>query len=486
MMEENTNETVEVTTEQPVLTKKKKNMKGIIALVAIVLVLAGGLYFGYKKFFSPKSIFIKSVNKEYKKLEKYIDNFTLDNKEEKPILITSDLNFDINVDDSLLNDSSSKKIISEINKLGLKSQFGVDSKNMEVLIKLNALYDNKSLLNINGYYTDNSLFIELKDLYNKYIEVPVETTGMFDTSSMSMQDIDKDDLKYLLSKTKDMILNNLNEKDFKKSSDKVMINGKEVKATKLTYSFSEKSSYELAKGALNSMSKDSKYIKILAKMTGSKEDEIKEGLQAASAMMGMADSSELDKTTIGTLSVYTKGVSGISFEVVDEESGKTEMAFYHKDDDKVFTVSENGKDILNISINDKNVKVVIDNEGQEIKLNVTKEEKDKTIVYDYTLETEDTKIKGKLTEEIIKQNEDGTGEYKITSEASSMGVSIKLSGNLKIEFKDKLSIPNTSNSINYEDLDEEDSEEILSKLLQNNVLASLIQNFTSEEQLIAY
>ena len=150
MMEENKIETTEVTNERPVNTKNKKNMKGIIVLVASVLVLAFGLYYGYKKFLSPKSQFIKAVNKEYKKVEKYIDDFTIDNSDSKPVLVTSDLNFNLNVDDSLLSDDSSKTILSELNKLGLKSQIGIDSKNMEALVKFNALYDNKSLLNMNG------------------------------------------------------------------------------------------------------------------------------------------------------------------------------------------------------------------------------------------------------------------------------------------------------------------------------------------------
>ena len=482
MMEENKIETTEVTNERPVNTKNKKNMKGIIVLVASVLVLAFGLYYGYKKFLSPKSQFIKAVNKEYKKVEKYIDDFTIDNSDSKPVLVTSDLNFNLNVDDSLLSDDSSKTILSELNKLGLKSQIGIDSKNMEALVKFNALYDNKSLLNMNGYFKDNSIFIELKDLYDKYIEVPLEmeTTGMFDANSTSLKNVTKDDLKYLVSKTKDAILNNLNEKDFKKSTDKVKINGKEVKVTKLTYSFSEKTTYELAKGALNSISNDSKFIKILAKISGTKEDEIKQSLQASAQMFGLVDTKELDKTTTAKLSVYTKGVSGISLEAIDEESGKTEIAYYHNDDNYVFNVSENDKNIVTINVNDKNINALIDSEGEKIKLNINKEEKDKTIVYNYTLETDDSKIKGKLTEEIIKKNDDGTGEFKITSEASTMGVSAKITGNLKIEFKDKLELPNTKNSIKYDEIPEEDSNEISNKLAQNSVLVSLIEKFIPE------
>ena len=303
---------------------------------------------------------------------------------------------------------------------------------------------------------------------------------MFDANSISLKNVTKDDLKYLVSKTKDAILNNLNEKDFKKSTDKVKINGKEVKVTKLTYSFSEKTTYELAKGALNSISNDSKFIKILAKISGTKEDEIKQSLQASAQMFGLVDTKELDKTTTAKLSVYTKGVSGISLEAIDEESGKTEIAYYHNDDNYVFNVSENDKNIVTINVNDKNINALIDSEGEKIKLNINKEEKDKTIVYNYTLETDDSKIKGKLTEEIIKKNDDGTGEFKITSEASTMGVSAKITGNLKIEFKDKLELPNTKNSIKYDEIPEEDSNEISNKLAQNSVLVSLIEKFIPE------
>ena len=481
-MEENNN-TTEVVTEQPVLTKKKKNMKGIIALVAIVLVLAGGLYFGYKKFFSPKSIFIKSVNKEYKKLEKYIDNFTLDNKEEKPILITSDLNFDINVDDSLLNDSSSKKIISEINKLGLKSQFGVDSKNMEVLIKLNALYDNKSLLNINGYYIDNSLFIELKDLYDKYIEVPVETTGMFDTSSMSMQDIDKDDLKYLLSKTKDMILNNLNEKDFKKSSDKVMINGKEVKATKLTYSFSEKSSYELAKGALNSMSKDSKYIKILAKLTEEKESAVKSNLkESIKSLKEVVKEGKLDKKVNVKFGILVKGITkkyvGFIFETVDG----AKLVYYENGKNKEIRLSKENQDLIRVSTKDTKTVITLVSEGQEFDITVEKSIKGKKTIYDWDLSVKGAALNGKIIIDKVKENKDGTGETKITVEASMMGlITFKVEGDLKAEYVDKLPMPDTTNSIKAENISESDWAKIEQRLNNNDALQSFGNAFIQQQ-----
>ena len=467
---------------QEVSTKKKKDIKLIAIIIAAVLILISGIYLGYKKFFSPKAIFIKSVNKEYKKIEKLIDS-SFGFESDKPVLVTNNLKINFDVDDSLTSDSSIKNTISEFNKLGLNSQIGIDSKNMEALVKLNALYDNKSLLNINGYLINNSVFVELKDLYDKYIEMPVETTNSISqNNSLNLKDLDKEDIKYLMSKTKDAILNNLNEKDFKKSSSKVKVDGKEVRVKKISYKLSEKSLYEMANGALDSLSSDSKYIKILAKMTGAKEEEIKTGLAAASTMMGLADSKDLDKTTIGTISIYIKGVEGISFEIENEKYGNSGISYYYNKNNKVINMTNNGGTLLDANINDKKASIIINDLGEEkLKLNVTKEEKDKNKIYNYILETADTKLKGKLVIETIKKNDDGTGEYKISSQASTMGIDFKLASNLKIEYKDKLNIPNISNSVKYEELSEADYQKISYNLLKNNAFITLIEKFIPAE-----
>ena len=78
-VETNVEEKVETPVEEVVQTvvepveetdKKKKNIKTLIILVAIVAVLSCGVWFLYKKFFNPKSMFINAVNNEYAKFFK--------------------------------------------------------------------------------------------------------------------------------------------------------------------------------------------------------------------------------------------------------------------------------------------------------------------------------------------------------------------------------------------------------------------------------
>ena len=453
-----------------------KNKKSIIVVIAMVLILAIGLFVGYKKSFSKKNLFAKNINKEYKKLERIFDDNDLNIKTNKPVLITSDFKFNIDVDGKLLNDEQTEEILDELNKLGISSQIGIDTKNAEALVRLKALYDDESILGIGGYFKNNSLFLELKDLFDKYIEIPIETTGTLSTGSNSINlgDINKEDVKYLLSKTKDIILDNLDEDDFKKSNTELKVNGKKVKVSKLSYEISEKTAYELYKNVMISMSKDSKYIKVLSKLSGEKEKNIKEGFENSVKMFELMGKSDFDNKTIATLSVYTKGVSGLSFEV-GEGKEKFEVSYYYNDDYKVIAIKQNNKDLVNIKYGDNKIKVVINTDNGKMSLDINKEVKGKTTTYNYVLETEDAKIKGKVIKEVIKENKDGSGESKLSFEFSTIGVKLELSGNVKVEYKDKLKMPDTSDSIKAEDL--EDGLQEIFEGLSDSELGSLLEIF---------
>lgn len=476
-------EVVENISTVSAINSEKKNKNGIVIALIILVALVAVAWFAYTKLFNTKNIFIRSINKGYAEFEDLIDESTKNQKDIKTFVMSNDMSFNLDVDKSLI-DEDTKEIIDEVNKLSIKNEIGFDQKNQKMLLTLDALYSEKDLINVGAYLQDEKVYVELKNIFDKYIEIPVEEYGvMFDGTGIGNASVE--DVKYILSKSKDAIINNLDGKKFKKSNATIDVDGKNVKTTKITYTFDEKSVLELSEKVVEDISKDSKYIKILAKVSGMEEKEIKDALkEAKTSIKEEIKNGEFNSETEIKLSVFVKGITrknaGYELEVNDEYDGTSKMSYYKNGKTEVFKMSQDKEDIITATSKDDKTVIKLNAEGEEIKVTITKKESGKTTNYDFTVDVNGMKINGKLTEEIIKENKDGSGESKVTVEASMMGlVKFKISDTIKLEYKDKLELPNISNSVNYEELSEEDYNKIMTKLGENETLVSLIEKFSS-------
>jgi len=459
---------------------KKKGNKGPFIIIALVIAaLAAIVYFAYTNLGNPKKMFTRSINKGYKEVENFIDDaFKGDIK--KAMVLNNDLKVNIKMDDSLMNDDT-KGIIEEINKIKLETEIGYDQKNKQMLMILGALYDNKSLINAGAYAKDEKMYFELKDLFDKYIEVPMEDyDSYFEQSS-----IDVDDVKYILSKTKDAFINNLDEKNFKKSKATIKVDGKNVKATKITYALSEEKTKKLTKDALSTLVKDSKYIEALAALSGMDKKEIKGSIEEMiDQLEEEIKSKELDTEDVISFVVYTKGFMAdtVGYEIVikDVESKETGVISYYKGKTKdELKVVAQGKELMNATISDKKFVFEVPNGTSAVRLEVLKKEKGKKTTYSYSLTASGISINGDVVVEMIKENKDGSYEANISASASLMGmVEVKVSGKSKLEYKDKLKLPNVSNSVKADELSEEDTNTIQTNLMKNEALVSFISKIS--------
>lgn len=483
MKKKNVDMVESVKNEEKEITIKESNKKGLIITICMAVVLILGLVFTYTKLLNPKSIFVKSVNKGYEKLENLIvDNKTNTTKLNKPIMITSDVKFNMSMDEALA-DESSKKMMEEFNKLSISEKFGFDQKNKKMLATIKYLYGEDSLMDIGAYLKDEKMFLELKNIYDKYIELPMSISN----SNNGKLNLDNDELKYFLSKTKDAVVNNMKSKDFKQSSEK--INGdKTIKVTKITYGLSEKSATELSLNFYKSIYKDSKYIKILAKLSNQKESDIKKNIkESIDSIEEVVKEGKLDKEVKVRFGVLVKGLTkkhvGYIFETID----KAKLVYYKNGDNKEFRLSKDNKDLLKSSTKDDKTVITLISQGQEFEITVKKSIKGNKTMYEYELGNQGAKLNGEIVIEKVKENKDGTGERKISADISMMGlVTFKVTADIKIEYTDKIELPDTSNSIKAADLTEEDLANISEKLKNNEGLKSFINMFGSGEQEVVY
>ena len=173
-----------------------------------------------------------------------------------------------------------------------------------------------------------------------------------------------------------------------------------------------------------------------------------------------------------------KKTVGYEILVDSEEKGSITYIKGDKKDTLKFIVED--EEIINATITDNKFMVELTNDGKTISLDVLKKEKDKKTTYSYTLTAAGTSISGDVIVEMIKENKDGSYEAKISSSASVMGmVTVTISGTSKAEYSDNLDLPNVSNSVDYEELTEEDMNTIKTKLMENKALVSLIAKIST-------
>lgn len=476
--EKKVEEIIEEKAESNNKSSKGSNGKTFAILGVVVLALAALLYFGYTKLFNPKQLFVNAINNNYKQLENLFDDTKNTTKlsDTKPAIVEEDLSLNLEVDDSLL-DSDTKAIIDEINKLKINAKVGIDSKEKEGLVNLNALYDKSSLIDLGAYLKDNKIYFDLKDLYSKLIEVPLDEMDIeLDQAKMNY---DTEDLKYIVKTTKDAYLNNLDNKDFKKSTSTLKIDGKEVKTTRISYSLNEKEATELTKKAFKELIKDSKYINTLSKVSGADKKEIKDSIQEM--LDELSDNKDFDEDTTITFNTYVKGFKhdnvGFDF-VIEGKDTNTKLAYYKNADVKEISITSDDEFTLKAKITDKKIKINASADEQEVTINIDKKEEKNKKTYDYTISSQGVSLKGSVIVDVKEDSEDKY-EAKITSSASMMGMAkATITVNVKAETVKSLDLPSLKDSISYDKLTEEDTNNIMNKLMQNEALQKLISNFS--------
>ena len=455
---------------------KKKNKSVIIIAIIAILVLA--LCLLYKFIYNPKKLFIRSINKQYTEVENYLDDLIKETSNKKAMTISNDLEFNVKVDESISNNSTNS-LIDEINKLKLNSEIGYDKKNKQMLINVNALYEKDSIINLITYVKDKNLYLELKDLFDKYIIVPVD-----DYDSYFKNTISESDIKYILKKTKDVYINNLDEKNFKKSNETIKIDGKDTKVSKISYEISQKEAYILGENILKELKNDSKYIEALATISNEDKETIKKAMEkGVESLQKDISSKKFDSKNRISFVTYVKGITNksVGYEVLVNGSDNVKIS-YTKGDNNTIKVVMNNEEILNAQIYNDKIKMSINVEDKKITFDISKKVNGKKTTYDYDLNISGMSVTGNIIVDMKKENKDGSYEAEVDVNANVMGlVKLNVKNTSKAVITDELKLPDLSNSINYEKLTDEDINNIKSKLYENKAIKTVIEKFSKSE-----
>jgi len=464
------------------IEKEKKNNKFKIVLILVAVLLIGGfLYFN-----SPKNIFLRVINKGYNNIVENLESNV--DKSKKNIKTGGNLTFDFKIND-LYKNSFDTSLIDEINKLELELNSEIGSKTKEFMYELNTKYDSNNLLGLAIYGKEKNIYLELKEIFDKYIEIPI------DNYDELFEDYDKslEESEYIIAKLKNSLLKNLDNKDFKKSKTTLKTDDKEFKVNKIEYKINEKSATKLMMNVFKDLKKDKKFIKNLSQLSETEEKEITDLLNSLIEELGSA--TEFDTETFISISLYTKGFLheyvGFEFNINNE----VKLDYYNYIDDSYGNLDIDGE------ISTIKCKKQKENESKiEININgiiidVLAKEKDRKYDYSYKLDIDGMIIDGEmnfdLSEEVKdkKYNNDFDFSIKLKYDDQELiSFATKYDGSTEI-LDESFTNLTTKDTINIEELTETDINTIYTNITNNQNIINFItniQNALSEENEVNY
>ena len=277
---------------------EKKNKKGIVILVSIIILILALLICGYFYLSSPKRIISGYTNSLY-------DSF------EKDIGVNYDsINMNLNVVPTV-NNANDKNLETIINKIEFALSGAIDYKNKTLKYNLALDYDKDSLLDVDMQYKNN-LYVKLNNLYDNPIKI--EDNDFSDVFKKS----DTKDLKVVVKGYIDAFNSSLKNKYITtKNKD-----GYKVITIDLTNDNYKKISKDISNKLLN----NKEFIKSYANMNDEKESEVKEDLKDI-------DDGEYDGIKV---SLYTKGLTYDTKKIsLEDEDTKVEVKLLDDNNYKV-------------------------------------------------------------------------------------------------------------------------------------------------------
>lgn len=460
------------------LAKKKSKVVPIVMGVAVlVLATLSILYF---VFHNSKNLFLGAINKEYTELTRNLSvSGVYDKAKNSSVVVTGEAGIQVSKVDEALVGSDAKQLLDVINQLKLRYTYGIDYKNKKMSYLLGYMYGDKDMLQVNVYGQEKNMYVELKDLFSKYIRIPYEELDtMFEDPNTSLED-----MKMMTKAIKDATLNALDSNDFKKTKATIQIGEKEEKTKKISYTVNQKNMPDIIASVITTLKKDKSFLNILQKYSGKTEKEI---IKSLNKMSAEAKNKDWDEVTV---SIYFKGITNqaVQYELQEKSSNMTFV--YQKDGkEKRFTIAEEDTEWIRFAYEEKTnteSKMTVVIPSLDIDGSIQKTKTGGTSTYDFTFrDSKDTiKITGKCISKAEEKGKDTNYaiDFTMNMESGNQALgSIKITSNgtstigAPIESKEDF-----TNNIAIEEMTEEHSNEIMTNIMNNETFMSFMNNIVN-------
>ena len=228
--------------------KKKKVIATIIIIIAVGLLVAGGILI-YQNY-SNKNRIITSFNELKTALEETLNLNKEDESTSIKQTVTGSTTFNIN---TMLGNSEdgTDVIINNLNSSTFNYEYRLDTESKRMYLDGSLLLNNIEMLGINFYQAEDISYVFLRNIFDKYIVI--EDSDIF--SYLEENKTTKEDINYIYDKIIESLGNNVTTDDIKVTS----VDGKK----KISLELNEKRLNEISKVIIDDLKKDNKAKEIL-------------------------------------------------------------------------------------------------------------------------------------------------------------------------------------------------------------------------------
>lgn len=400
---------------------KKPKKKGlIIGGIAAIVIIVAILVAYFLTLGNPKYIFGKAIDKL----------FAIDTQNYDSIKFDTEIKASVEAEDVTY-----QQYLEELEKLTIKAGAQLDVSEKSEIVNLGLDYDKESVIDAQVYYNNGDIYTYFDGLFDKYIQIEMddeaqEQMNQIFESAISEEELEKsaDAIKIF----KDEFKTQINEYGkFEKKKDKIDIGKEEEKVTKWTLTLTEKQLYNVLSKTFSNLAKNDEFIDCF------EEDDIEDILKEAAESIKNTDADSKDNLKI---SIYTKGLLNKLVAV--------DGAIYSDLEEMTITAS-----------------VVKEDNGIYAYKLYEKMSGEKTDLLNGKVEIEKDK----------DSKEEQSGKIKITGNVYELG-SAELEIDYSIKYNQGIDKINVKNSVNIDDLTEEEVNGIMEKLMERPLIGDLISS----------
>lgn len=418
--------------------KKKSKKKGLIISLICLLVIAivAILVYCFILKNNPEKTFNKAIDKIF--CMEQNDNYNSIKMSTKTKVSAT------------LQNSQYSEYIDEIGKMVLKFGIQMDAEEKKEIADLGLEYNNEQVIDARVYYNTEGLYAYLEGIFDKYIELDIDEEEkefieeVFDTIKSQKEKL-KDSEK-ITEVVREELKTELKEyAEFKSEKDTITLNGKDKKVIKSTITLTEKDMYRLFSSMILNLSKNDEFIDYLKDM--SKDLEVEDFEDIADELKEIAEELKNNSKYAGDssikVSIYTSGIKN------DIKGVQIEVYIENEDATFVITILEEEKDSYSYRVTIKNSMMKID----AVK---------GTVIFEKEKDTKKEKV----------------GTATITANVISLG-NITITTDYSIEFDKGIDNVDVKDSVNLDNLTEEEIEKILENLQKRVLIGDIIERLTT-------
>ena len=414
-MEQNGQFNEQINTKKP--KKKGKIILGIILAIIIIAIIAlVAVYF--LVFSTPQYIFASTVD----------SIFNMKAQTYNTVKSAVTLNGSVQFEDESINEQ-----LTDLENFSINIGSQIDYQNQSEIVDLGLQYEDESVVGARFYFKDGEMYTLLDGLYDDYIKVDLETEQanlMQELLDLTKVQGKQENLIKAMSILGNEIKGQIsNVGTFEKSTEQMTLNGENKNVTRVSLLFNAQEFSTVVINVCNNLANNNEFIQCF-------EESPKDALLDIVASLEDGEPSSDDTVRI---SIYTQGL-------LNETIG--------------FGLDLNLADNTELSIN----------------MNIMKETDD---LYTVSYTQGDNYINGRIEIARAENTEENqTGDAKITLEVSNLGT-MELNMGYAYSYNQAVDEVDTRNSVNAEDLTQEDMNTILENLMERPVIGDLMTNIIS-------